>query len=262
MGAEAVLLPPVAAGMAAPTVAQLEAVWDERVKGLWLASPVNPTGAVIAADQMKELSAWAKFRGVHLLMDEIYHGLDFIRPIADVTPMGDLPTALAFDDDNFVVNSFSKYYGMTGWRVGWLVLPQSLSARANILAQNLFIAAATPSQYAALRAMDADVVEIHEQRRAAFRTRRDFLARALQSLGFELPWQPDGAFYCYAAIDRFGDDCEQFCRRMLTDHSVAITPGTDFGDFRARQFVRFAYTRSLTDLEKAVERLQRALQNW
>jgi aspartate/methionine/tyrosine aminotransferase len=262
MGAKAILLPPSTVGQAAPSIAQLEAACDERVKGLWLASPVNPTGAVIAPEQLRELSAWARLRGVHLLMDEIYHGLDFVRPISAVRTLGDLPTALAFDDENFVVNSFSKYFGMTGWRVGWLVVPQCLVTRANILAQNLFIAAATPSQYAALRALDADVVEIHEQRRAAFRSRRDFLASALRNLGFDLPWQPDGAFYCYAAIDRFGDDCEQFCSRMLTEHAVAITPGTDFGDYRARQFVRFAYTRSLADLEKAVDRMQRALQTW
>lgn len=259
MGADAVLIAPETPGLAAPTIAQLEAACNEHSKGLWLASPANPTGAVIDTRQMAELSDWTRRRGMHLVMDEIYHGLDFVRPAADVTPMGELPTALKFDDDNFVINSFSKYFGMTGWRVGWVVVPQAFSEMANILAQNLFIAASTPSQYAALRAFDDDVIVELEERRAEFRRRRDFLADALQQAGFSLPWQPQGAFYCYADIGAFADDCELFCQQMLEQHGVAMTPGTDFGQHQARRYVRLAYTRSLPDLERAAQRIVDAL---
>ena len=262
LGAEAVLVPPAEPGAAAPSIKQLDEVYDERVKGLWLASPANPTGAVISRAHMRQLSGWARERNVHLLMDEIYHGLDFERAPAAVKPMGNLPTALSVDMDNFVVNSFSKYFGMTGWRVGWLIVPEDLAFTANILAQNLFIAASTPAQYAAIRAFDHDVVAILEQRREAFRLRRDFLANALRELGFVLPWKPEGAFYCYADISAFGDDCEVFCRTMLEEHGLAITPGTDFGVSDAHRYVRFAYTCSMPDLVRATERMASALDNW
>lgn len=265
LGAEAVLVPPAEPGAAAPSIEQLNELFDERVKGLWLASPANPTGAVISSAHMQQLSDWARERNVHLLMDEIYHGLDFegFEGVAgSVKPMGNLPTALSVDPGNFVVNSFSKYFGMTGWRVGWLIVPEELAFTANILAQNLFIAASTPAQYAAIRAFDDDVVAILEQRREAFRARRDFLANALCELGFVLPWKPEGAFYCYADISAFGDDCEAFCRTMLEEHGLAITPGTDFGVSEARRYVRFAYTRSLPDLVRATERMADALNNW
>ncbi|WP_082628117.1 aminotransferase class I/II-fold pyridoxal phosphate-dependent enzyme [Pseudohongiella spirulinae] len=261
MGAEAVLIAPETPGLAAPTTAQLDAAYNESSKGLWLASPANPTGAVIDATRMSELSDWTRQRGMHLVMDEIYHGLDFVKPVADVTPMGDLPTALKFDDNNFVINSFSKYFGMTGWRVGWVVVPQAFSEMANILAQNLFIAASTPSQYAALHAFDDDVTGVLEERRSEFRQRRDFLASALQHIGFSLPWQPQGAFYCYADIGAFADDCELFCQQMLEQHGVAMTPGTDFGQHQARRYVRLAYTRSMPDLELAAQRIVDALQS-
>lgn len=258
-GGRAVLIPPAAPGLSAPTLAQLESVCDSSVKGLWLASPANPTGAVIAGDDMQALSDWASARGVHLLMDEIYHGLDFADGSVARRVMGNLSTALHCNPDNLVVNSFSKYFGMTGWRVGWLVVPQSLATTANILAQNLFIAAPTPAQHASLRAFDEDVIEVLEQRRDAFRQRRDFLCSALRSVGFSLPWQADGAFYCYAGIERFADDSEAFCRMLLEEHGVAVTPGTDFGDHDANKYVRFAFTSALPRLELAAERLQRAL---
>lgn len=261
MGAEAVLIAPETPGLAAPTIAQLENARNERSKGLWLASPANPTGAVIDAAQMAELSDWTRQRGMHLVMDEIYHGLDFVKPLADVTPMGDLPTALQYNANNFVINSFSKYFGMTGWRVGWVVVPQAFSEMANILAQNLFIAASTPSQYAALSAFNNEVIAELEERRTEFRRRRDFLADALLQAGFSLPWQPQGAFYCYADIGAFADDCELFCQQMLEQHGVAMTPGTDFGLHQANRYVRLAYTRSLPDLEVAAQRIVNALQS-
>jgi len=260
LGAHPRLIPPGRPGMAAPSMMQLETTYDDSVKGLWLASPANPTGAVVHHEELQELSLWAQRRNVHLLMDEIYHGLDYLRPASSASPMGDLPSALCACDENLVVNSFSKYFGMTGWRVGWLVLPAHLAPAANILAQNLFISASTPAQHAAMRAFDTDVVEILEERRDAFRQRRDFLCKALVDMGFELPWRAEGAFYCYAAIDRFADDCEQFCRWLLEEHGIAATPGTDFGEHEAKRYVRFAFTSSLERLEAAAERLARALQ--
>ena len=258
-GARARLLPPDVAGAAAPSVAQLEAAFDESVKGLWLASPANPTGAVIAHSQLQALASWSHMRQVHLMVDEIYQGLDFTVPASSSRRMGDLPSALSLGGNTIVINSFSKYFGMTGWRLGWIVVPEYLVKTANILAQNLFISAPTVSQIAAVRAFDPDVVDILEQRRAAFRERRDYLSSALISLGFDLPWQPMGAFYCYADISRFSNDCEDFCHWLLEDHGIAVTPGTDFGEFEARRYVRFAYTSGLPRLQQAMERLAKAL---
>jgi aspartate/methionine/tyrosine aminotransferase len=262
MGATPRLIPAAMPGLAAPTIAQLDEAMDTSVKGLWLASPANPTGAVIHAEELAKLSAWANQNRVHLLMDEIYQGLDYVCPVGCTTAMGDLPTALRDNDNNFVVNSFSKYFGMTGWRVGWLVVPQALTDQANILAQNLFIAASTPAQHAALRAFDEDVVEILETRREAFRQRRDYLIEVLSGLGFSLPWRSDGAFYCYAGIERFSDDCERFCHRLLEEHGVAVTPGTDFGHHDARRYVRFAFTSAKDRLELVADRLDKALRNF
>ncbi|KKO05337.1 hypothetical protein LCGC14_0076080 [marine sediment metagenome] len=259
VGARAALIPPASPGRPAPSLAQLDSAYNPTVKGLWLASPANPTGAVIHETEMQALSDWAAKRRVHLLMDEIYQGLDYAENPSATRAMGNLPSALKCNPENLVVNSFSKYFGMTGWRVGWLVVPQALAATANILAQNLFIAAPTPAQHAALRAFDDDVIAVLEQRRDAFRQRRDFLCDALRSIGFSLPWQADGAFYCYAGIERFADDSEAFCRMLLEEHGVAVTPGTDFGDHDANSYVRFAFTSAMPRLELAVQRLQRAL---
>ncbi len=258
-GARARLIPPDMPGAAAPSVEQLDAAFDESVKGLWLASPANPTGAVISHTHMQALAQWADSRQVHLMVDEIYQGLDFSVPAALSRPMGDLPSALSLGGNAIVINSFSKYFGMTGWRLGWIVVPEYLVKTANILAQNLFISAPTVSQLAALRAFDPDVIDILEQRRNAFRQRRDYLARSLTSLGFELPWQPQGAFYCYADISRFSDDCEDFCHQLLENHGIAVTPGSDFGEHQARRYVRFAYTSALPRLQQAMERLAQAL---
>lgn len=258
-GAHARLVAPEKPGDAAPSVKQLNEALDSRVRGLWLASPANPTGAVIAHSELSDLARWTREKGVHLMVDEIYQGLDFVSDESGVKARGNLPTACTLGEDVIVVNSFSKYFGMTGWRVGWIVVPEPLAETANILAQNLFISAPTVSQLAAIRAFDADVTAILEQRREEYRRRRDFLANALTSLGFVLPWQPQGAFYCYADISRFSDDCEAFCHQLLEQHGIAATPGTDFGEHQARRYVRFAYTSSMPNLEKAVQRMAKAL---
>lgn len=219
---------------------------------LMLASPANPTGAVISSAELATLLSVVRERaGSYLLIDEIYQGLQYA---------GDVETALALAaDDVIVLNSFSKYFGMTGWRVGWMVVPDALVEPIDRLAQNLFLAAPTPSQYAALAAFALDNLEELERRRAVFLTRRDFLCGALAELGFDLGSPPAGAFYIYADASDFTRDSQAFCQQLLDEESVALTPGVDFGSFKARKHIRFAYTTSLPQLELGIERLRRFL---
>jgi len=249
-GAEVQLVPVSASDGWQVTTDALAARSDKSSCGIWLASPANPTGAALTLAQLQKLSAWARTHGMHLLVDEVYHGLDYTDEI---------PTVLQVDSSAIVVNSFSKYFGMTGWRVGWMVVPNELIEKATILAQNLFIAAPTMSQYGALRALDEDLREELERRRSAFRERRDFLLPALQAIGFDIPYIPQGAFYLHAGIREFGEQSERFCQRLLEDHGVAITPGTDFGVHRCDDFVRFAFTTDMDSLAMAVDRLSRAV---
>lgn len=244
------LVPVTAAQRFQPDPELLDRHVTRQTTGLWLASPGNPTGTVIERAALTRLVQWAEGHDYHLLMDEIYQGLHYVE---------DLPTVLAMSDQGFVVNSFSKYFGMTGWRIGWIVVPEGVGEKVDVLCQNLFIAASTISQYAALAAFAPGTLEILEQRRQEFRRRRDYLQQALQTIGFSIPAQSEGAFYLYAGIDRFSRDSEAFCRRLLEQHGVAITPGTDFGDYNARHYVRFAYTTSLAELELGVDRLAAAL---
>jgi len=183
-------------------------------------------------------------------VDEIYHGLVY---------EGDVTTALALTDDAFVINSFSKYFCMTGWRLGWLVVPEPYLREVEKLAQNLFIAASTPAQHAALAAFTPDTLAIIDERREAFRRRRDFLLPALREIGFEIPVTPTGAFYLYADASRFGDDSQALARELLEEAGVAVTPGIDFGDHRPERHLRFAYTTSLEQMEAGVERIARHL---
>ncbi len=251
-GAQAQLVPVTAATDYQLTSTMLDQHVRQNSRGVWLASPGNPTGAVMDLAMLQDVSNWAMRHGCHLLVDEIYHGLDYV---------GGLPTALQADNDNFVVNSFSKYFGMTGWRLGWLVVPDSLQEVANILAQNLFIAAPTVAQYAALRAFDPDVRIELDQRRLAFQQRRDFLTGALQEMGFSIPKTTQGAFYIYAGIEKLARGSEEFCHELLKQQGVAITPGTDFGDYRANSHVRFAFTTDMSKLEIAVMRIKEFLKN-
>jgi len=233
-----------------PTVPLLKSQLSANTSGVWLASPANPTGATLDRKSLTELSAWASDEQLNLVADEIYQGIQY---------SDDVPSALEVDSTNFVVNSFSKYFGMTGWRIGWLVVPDDYAEMANVLAQNLYISASSISQYAALAAFLPETMDIFEQRREEFENRRNFLLPALKDLGFELPTKPDGAFYLYANVSRFSDDCEQFCHRLLEENGIAITPGTDFGLHNARHYVRFAFTTSLENIKIAVDRLSSAL---
>ena len=224
----------------------LRAHWTARSVAALIASPSNPTGTVLPRQDMAALLAAVRERGGHLIVDEIYQNLSY---------GGEPCTALELGDDMFVINSFSKYFGMTGWRLGWLVAPQAFIEPLDTLAQNLFLAAPTPAQHAALAAFHPGTLAILEQRRETFRARRDFLLPALRELGFVIRREPEGAFYLYADCSRFTDDSFRFARDMLETAGVAITPGIDFGICDAARHVRFAYTSSLEQLQLGVQRL-------
>jgi len=225
--------------------------WTSRTVAALIASPSNPTGTVLPRQAMAELLEAVRERGGHLVVDEIYQNLYY----------ADKPcTALALGDDVFVINSFSKYFGMTGWRLGWLVAPQAFIEPLDTLAQNLFLAAPTPAQHAALAAFEPGTQMILEQRREAFRQRRDYLLPALRALGFVIHREPEGAFYLYADCSRFTDDSFAFAHELLETAGVAITPGIDFGRNEAARHVRFAYTTSLDQLQLGVQRLAEFLQ--
>ena len=229
-----------------PAPEQVEAHWSKDTAALLVASPSNPTGTLLDAGTLQSFHDITHARGGALVVDEIYHGLVYGETAA---------TALAVSDDLFVINSFSKYFGMTGWRLGWLVAPLAMVPEIDKLAQNLFLAAPTPAQHAALRAFDPDNLQILESRREAFRERRDYLLPALRELGFDIPVTPAGAFYLYADCSRFTADSYAFSQRLLEEAGVAITPGTDFGTYRPERHVRFAYTTSLENLREGVRRL-------
>jgi len=244
---EPVGIPVTAASGYQPSLQQVEAHWSQDTAALLVASPSNPTGTLLDADTLQALHDFTSAQGGALVVDEIYHGLVYGESAA---------TALAVSEDVFVINSFSKYFGMTGWRLGWLVAPLDMVPEIDKLAQNLFLAAPTLAQHAALRAFDADNLAILETRREAFRERRDYLLPALRELGFEIPVTPAGAFYLYADCSRFTDDSYAFSQRLLEEAGVAITPGLDFGTFRPERHVRFAYTTSLENLQEGVRRLR------
>lgn len=225
----------------------VRAHWNKRTVAALVASPANPTGTLIEPDDLAGMAAYAADRDGCLIVDEIYQGLVYDRPDA---------TALSISDRVFVINSFSKYFGMTGWRLGWIVAPEDYVRPLEKLAQNLFLCAPTPSQHAALAAFEPTTLSILEARRSAFRERRDYLLPALRELGFDIPTTPDGAFYLYANCERFGLTAQVLSSRLLEEAGVAVTPGDDFGDFGAAQHVRFAYTTGLQQLHGAVERLQ------
>lgn len=251
-GGEAVPVAVDAAQHYQPTAAQIEAHWQPATAGVMLASPANPSGAVIAPAELARMHRIVRERRGFLIVDEIYQCLVY-DGVAD--------TALRLGDDVIVVNSFSKYFNMTGWRLGWLVAPPALMPAIDRLAQNLFLAAPTPAQYAALAAFGADTLEILEQRRCELKERRDYLFGALRELGFGMSACPPGAFYLYADCSRFSTDSARFCADLLEHAGVAVTPGDDFGEHRAAHHVRFAYTSPLETLRQGVERLRVFLQS-
>jgi len=248
-GGRAVALPVSAENDYAVTPESLVAPLAEGARALMLASPANPTGHLIGNRQLHQLLTSLRHAGDTLLIcDEIYQGLQYDSPPQTACALG--------DDDLMVINSFSKFFGMTGWRVGWLVAPEAMIEPMERLAQNLFLAAPTSAQHAALAAFDKTSMDILEERREAFRARRDFLHGALDQLGFGVGDRPCGAFYIYADATPFTEDSSGFARQLLAETGVAITPGTDFGAHRAEYHVRFAYTTALDRLALGVERLR------
>ena len=225
--------------------------WQTETAGVLLASPANPTGAVVPRDELAAMAAAIKAKGGHLVVDELYHGLTY-----EV----DTPSVLELDPDAFVINSFSKYFGMTGWRLGWLVAPESAAPELEKLAQNLMISPHTVSQYAALAAFKPESVAIFEERKLAFKARRDLLVGGLRELGFDLPITPEGAFYVYAGAQHLTDNTYDYCWSLLENDHIATTPGLDFGRHRCNEFIRFSYTTGLDRIELALERLQKRIQ--
>ena len=220
--------------------------WQDNTIGVLVASPANPTGTVLDRDALSALAAEVRSRQGYLIVDEIYHGLAYAV---------ETPSVLELDPDAFVINSFSKYFGMTGWRLGWLVAPEAAVDEMEKLAQNLFISQSTMAQHAALAGFEAATRDILDERREIFRQRRDFLLPAVQELGFKVPSPPQGAFYIYADASRFTTDSQAFCMQLLEEHGVALTPGLDFGHHLSARHIRFSYTTGMERLELAVERL-------
>ncbi|MDF1589663.1 MAG: pyridoxal phosphate-dependent aminotransferase [Gammaproteobacteria bacterium] len=237
------------------TANDIEHYWDDDTVLALVASPSNPTGTILSQQQMTALSDAVLQRKGHLVVDEIYHGL---------TNDGiDAQTILAVNQDAFVINSFSKYFGMTGWRLGWLVVPEGYTDIMDCLAQNLFLAAPTVSQYAALAAFQTDTLDELEHRRHVFEQRRNQLLPALRQLDFDIPVTPEGAFYLYAncarlLTDRYPDSMA-LCDYLLTEAGVAITPGLDFGHNNPEHHCRFAYTTDSDHIIEAIERIAHAL---
>ena len=222
--------------------------WTQTTKGALIASPSNPTGTLIRPEELKQAIQAVDSLGGCFYSDEIYHGLVYDT---------NATTALAFSDDVFVINSFSKYFGMTGWRIGWLIVPDEFIQATEKLAQNIYIATSTHSQYAALAAFDENTLVELENRRTEFAARRNFLYDNLLRLGFEIPVKPEGAFYIYANCKKFTDDSYQFALDFLEAEAVAITPGKDFGSYEAHHMLRFAYTTSIAKMAIAMQRLNR-----
>ena len=238
------------------SAAKVESAWGPRTRGVLLASPSNPTGTSIHPDELRRIHAVVQAKGGITLIDEIYLALSHDDQFGH--------TALALDEQIISINSFSKYFNMTGWRLGWMVVPQALVPVIERLAQNLFICPSTIAQHAALACFEPESIALYEARRAEFKARRDYFIPALRELGFGVPVQPDGAFYAWA-------DCSELCAKLGLKSSwefafevmnrahVAITPGRDFGTAQTAQFVRFSTASSMKQLETAVQRLRAML---
>jgi aspartate/methionine/tyrosine aminotransferase len=230
-----------------PTVAALAAL-SPRPAGVVVASPCNPAGTMLHPQELADIAYWCHANGVRLVSDEIYHGLHYAAPIA---------TAAASSPSAVVVNSFSKYWSMTGWRIGWLLLPEDLVRPAECLAQNLFISAPHIAQVAAEAAMDCD--EELQGNVARYRRSRDLLLRELPRARFDRLSPAEGAFYIYADVGQLTNDSTEFCARMLSEAGIAATPGVDFDRTRGHRFVRFSYCGPEAAMAEAPERLARWL---
>lgn len=230
------------------TPQMIEKHWQDSTVGALLASPANPTGTMLSKAQLSELAQAVTARGGHLIVDELYHGLTYDD---------DAHSVLEVDDNAFVINSFSKYFGMTGWRLGWAIVPLDAVEAIERMAQNLFISPPTIAQYAALQAFNPQTLDLLEQRRWEFKLRRDLLRNGLEALGFVVEAQPQGAFYLYVNANKFTDDSYALCWSLLEEDGVLITPGVDFGNNNTDVMVRFSYTTSINNIERALARLSK-----
>jgi aspartate/methionine/tyrosine aminotransferase len=221
--------------------------WTAATRGVLLASPSNPTGTSIAHDELAKIVATVRERAGFTIVDEIYQGLTYDEP-----PF----SALSLGDDVIVINSFSKYFNMTGWRLGWLVVPEAMVPQIEKLAQNLFICASSIAQHAGVACFAPESIAIYEQRKAEFKRRRDYIVPALRELGFGVPVMPDGAFYVYADCSALSDDADRLTIDMLNQAGVVLVPGLDFGPHTARQYIRLSYATSMENLQEAVSRLR------
>lgn len=249
-GAEVRLVATDAASRFQLSAASVRANWSDRTRGLMIASPSNPTGTSVLPAELREICEWARQNGAWRIIDEIYLNL------GDPDAHGHPPqTVLSFDPDAIVINSFSKYFGMTGWRLGWCVVPEALVPVMERLAQNYYICPSTLAQHAALACFTPESLAVCEARRVEFAQRRALLLEGLGRIGLPVPVPPDGAFYVYADVSGTGLTAWQFCERALEEIHVAMTPGKDFGDCGADTHVRLSYAASTAQLEEAIERL-------
>ncbi len=252
----AVLIPTTAAERYQLTADKVRAAWNEKTRGVLLASPSNPTGTSIAPQELRRIHNVVQERGGVTMIDEIYLGLSYDGAYGQ--------TALAIDDNVISINSFSKYFNMTGWRLGWMVVPDALVPVIERLAQNLFICASTVSQHAALACFEPASIAEYERRRAEFKARRDYFIPELQALGLSVPVVPDGAFYAWAdctqAADKLGvQGSWNFAYALMHRAHLATTPGRDFGNFEPERFVRFSTANSMAQLQESVARLRALL---
>ncbi len=228
--------------------AMVQAHWSGKTRGVLLASPSNPTGTTITQEELRKIVSTVRKKGGFTIVDEIYQGLTY----------GDERySALSLGEDVIVINSFSKYFSMTGWRLGWLVVPEALAPQMEKLAQNLFICASAIAQHAGLACFLPGSLALCESRRQEFQRRRDFIVPALEKLGFKVPVLPDGAFYVYADCSALSDDADELTIAMLNEAGVVIVPGLDFGPSTAKRYVRVSYATSMENLQEAVHRLER-----
>jgi aspartate/methionine/tyrosine aminotransferase len=250
-GGIARLLPASAAARFQLDAAAVGTAWNAHTRGVLLASPSNPTGTSIAADEMRRILEVVRAHDGFAIVDEIYLGLSYDAAFG--------ASALVHGDDIISVNSFSKYFSMTGWRLGWLVLPEALVAPVEKLAQNLFICPSSVAQHAALACFEPESIAEYERRREAFRQRRDRLVPALNELGLTVPVMPDGAFYAWADCSAHAASSWDFAFDLMRRAQVALTPGRDFGPHAGERFVRLSFASALPELEEALRRLRNVL---
>jgi len=251
-----VLLPAGAAQRFQLDARSVGEAWTARTRGVLLASPSNPTGTSIDPDEMGRIAAAVRERGGFTLVDEIYLGLSFDERYGHSALIHDQS---GHGDDIISINSFSKYFSMTGWRLGWMVLPQALVGAVERLAQNLYICPSTVAQQAALACFEPESIAEYERRRAEFQARRDFLVPALNELGLTVPVMPDGAFYAWADCSAHASSSWDFAFDLMRSAHVAITPGRDFGRVDSERWVRLSYASSMAHLQEAVQRLRQVL---